>query len=57
MLTGSRFAGYGPLRISRDFMHVPGLIEFRDGQLLSVNLLKSTPYADDLLACLERFWQ
>ncbi len=57
ILTGSRFAGYGPLRIRRDLMRVPGLVEFRDDQLLSVKLLKSTPYASDLLACLERFWQ
>lgn len=57
IVTGSRFEGYGPLRISRDLMHVPGLVEIRDGQLLSVKLLKSAPYASELLACLERFWE
>lgn len=57
ILTDSRFEGYGPLRISRDLMRVPGFVEMRDGQLLSVKLLKSVPYASDLLACLERFWE
>ena len=57
ILADSRFEGYGPLRISRDLMRVPGLVEMRDGQLLSVKLLKSAPYASDLLACLERFWE
>lgn len=57
ILADSHFAGYGPLRISRDLMRVPGLVEISDGQLLSVKLLKSTPHATDLLACLERFWE
>ena len=57
ILADSRFEGYGPLRINRDLMHVPGLVEIRDAQLLSVKLLKSSPYARDLLACLERFWE
>lgn len=57
ILADSRFEEYGPLRISRDLMHVPGLVEIRDRHLLSVKLLKSTPYASDLLACLERFWE
>jgi hypothetical protein len=57
LLADSRFEGYGPLRISRDLMRVPGLVEIRDAQLLSVKLLKSSPYARDLLACLERFWE
>lgn len=56
ILADSPFEGYGPLRISRDLMPVPGLVEIRDAQLLSVKLLKSSPYARDLLACLERFW-
>lgn len=57
LLADSRFEGYGPLRISRDLMRVPGLVEIRDAQLLSVKLLKSSPYARDWLACLERFWE
>jgi hypothetical protein len=57
ILADSRFKGYGPLRISRDSMRVPGLVEIRDAQLLSVKLLKASPYASDLLACLERFWE
>ena len=57
ILVDSRFEGYGPLRINRDLMRIPGLVEIHNGQLLSVKLLKSTPYASDFLACLERFWE
>jgi len=56
ILTDSPFADYGFLRITRDLFHIPGVIEMEQGQLLSVKLLKSSPYAEDLLACLQRFW-
>lgn len=57
ILADSPFADYGQLRISRDLMHIPGLIEFQQGRLLSVKLLRSTPHAAELLDCLKRFWQ
>jgi hypothetical protein len=56
ILADSPFAAYGFLRITRDLFRIPGMIEMEHGQLLSVKLLKSSPYAEDLLACLQRFW-
>lgn len=57
ILSDSPFADYGPLRISRDLMHIPGRIEFQQGRLLSVKLSRATPHAAELLDCLKRFWQ
>jgi len=56
-LRHTSLAGLGPLRITRDLFRVPGLVEFRDGQLFSVKLLKSAPHADPLLAALRCFWE
>jgi hypothetical protein len=56
ILADSPFADYGPLRICRDLMRVPGTIEIDQGQLLSVKLLSSWPNAQHLLDCLARFW-
>lgn len=53
----SPFADFGLLRITRDFLCIPGRVEIENGQLLSVKLLQSSPYADDLLVCLRRFWE
>ena len=57
ILHDSPFATYGALRISRDLLRIPGYVEVENGQLLSVKLLKSSPYAADLLDCLRRFWE
>lgn len=57
ILQDSPFADYGSLRISRDLLRIPGHVEIEDGQLLSVKLLKSSPYAADLVDCLRRFWE
>jgi hypothetical protein len=54
ILVGSTFADYGPLRISRDLMRVPGFVELRDGQLVSVRFLKSVPQIEALITCFER---
>ncbi|MDX1474453.1 MAG: transposase [Reinekea sp.] len=51
------FAGFGPLRITRDLFRVPGHIEWHQGQLFSVKLLKSVPHADQLLVVLRRFFE
>ena len=56
ILRDSPLADFGFLRITRDLFAIPGLIEMEQGQLLSVKLLRSSPYAEDLLACLQRFW-
>ncbi|MBN1220427.1 MAG: hypothetical protein JXM69_15985, partial [Anaerolineae bacterium] len=57
ILADSPFVDYGFLRITRDLFRIPGVVEMDQGQLLSVKLLKSSPYAEDLLACLQRFWE
>ncbi len=57
ILADSPFAGWGPLRIGRDLLRIPGQIEIENRHLLSVKLLKSSPYAADLLPCLARFWE
>ena len=56
ILADSPFAEYGPLRITRDLMRVPGLVEFENGHLLSAKLLETSPHAAELAACLARFW-
>ena len=53
----SPFADFSFLRITRDLLCIPGLVEIEQGQLLSVKLLRASPFADDLLVCLARFWQ
>lgn len=57
ILRDSPLANFGFLRITRDLFSIPGVIDMENGQLLSVKLLKSSPYAADLLACLQRFWE
>lgn len=57
ILTDGPFQDYGPLRITRDLMRTPGLVEVRDGKLLSVKLLRSSPHVSELLDCLARFWE
>ncbi len=56
ILANSPFASYGFLRISRDLFRIPGLLKMENGRLLSVKLLRSSPYAVDLIDCLQRFW-
>jgi hypothetical protein len=56
-LTDTPFEHYGFLRITRDLLRIPGLVEIEDGQVLSVKLLKSSPYAAPMLDCLARFWE
>ena len=56
ILADSPFADWGPLRISRDLFRIPGQLEWQNQRLLSVKLMSASPYAADLLTCLERFW-
>ena len=53
----SPFETFGLLRITRDLLCIPGYVEIDNGQCLSVKLLKSSPFASDLLVCLRRFWE
>lgn len=57
LFVDSPFQSFGCLRISRDLLRIPGYVESENGQLLSVKLLHSSPYARDLLPCLQRFWE
>jgi hypothetical protein len=55
-LTGSCFEGFGPKRIVRDLLAIPGMVTFNEAsQVKSIDLLKSHPYAEKLLICLERY--
>jgi hypothetical protein len=57
ILADSPFEQFGFLRITRDLFSIPGHVQIENGRLLSVKLLKSSPFAADLLDCLRRFWE
>ena len=54
-LLGSRFDTYGPKRIVRDLLAVPGRLVFADGQLVRVELLSQNQFAQDLRNCLVKY--
>ena len=54
-LIGSRFEGYGPKRIIRDLLQMPGKLTFCDGKLTRIELLSLKQFSKDLLICLERY--
>lgn len=56
-LSGSPFVGYGPKRIVRDLLHLPGRLVFDeyDHRLVRVELLSQNQFAEDLLVCLLRY--
>jgi hypothetical protein len=54
-LIGSRFENYGPKRIIRDLLRIPGNLTFRDGSIAKIELLTQKQFSQDLLICLERF--
>lgn len=54
-LAGSKFEGYGPKRIVRDLLAVPGKLVFDDQQLVRVELLSQNQFSKDLAICLERY--
>jgi hypothetical protein len=53
-LIGSPFETFGPKRIVRDLLAIPGQAVFDGPQLTRIDLLDSHPYAEQLLICLER---
>jgi len=55
-LTGTTFAGYGPKRIVRDLLTIPGRLYFEGGKLKRIELLSSHQYAAEMLNCLERYY-
>jgi hypothetical protein len=54
-LTASPFEGFGPKRIVRDLLAIPGRLFFEGSQLKRIELLQSHQNAKDLLICLERY--
>jgi hypothetical protein len=54
-LVGSRFEGYGPKRIIRDLLQMPGKLTFEDGKIAKIELLSQKQFSKDLLICLERY--
>lgn len=54
-LLGTRFASYGPKRIVRDLLTMPGKLVFEDSKLVRVELLTLNQFARDLAVCLERY--
>ena len=54
-LVGSRFEGYGPKRIIRDLLQMPGRLTFSNGKLVRIELLSLKHFSKDLLIQLERY--
>jgi len=54
-LVGSRFEGYGPKRIIRDLLRMPGRLTFVDGKIAKIELLTQKQFSQDLLICLEKY--
>ena len=54
-LVGTQFEGFGPKRIVRDLLRMPGRLIFADGQLVRVELLSLKQFSGDLAICLERY--
>jgi hypothetical protein len=54
-LLGSRFEGYGPKRIIRDLLRMPGNLTFVNGNIAKIELLSQKQFSQDLLICLERY--
>ena len=53
-LLDSRFAGYGPKRIIRDFLATPGRLIFDQGRLVRVEILSLANFADDIVCALQK---
>lgn len=54
-LKGSRFDDYGPKRIVRDLLRIPGRLIFDNGHLARVELLSQNQFSKDLAMCLLRY--
>ena len=54
-LVGSRFEGYGPKRIIRDLLQMPGKLTFVNGKIAKIELLSQKHFSKDLVNCLERY--
>jgi len=54
-LVGTPFAGFGPKRIVRDLLAIPGRLVFDRGQLVRVDLLSLKQFSKELAIGLERY--
>jgi hypothetical protein len=54
-LVGTRFENFGPNRIVRDLLTMPGKLVFEGDRLSRVELLTQKQFAGDLAICLERY--
>lgn len=54
-LAGSAFASYGPKRITRDLLAIPGRVYFQGDELKRIALLSTHQYALKMLQCLEKY--
>ena len=50
-LAGSSFAGYGPKRIVRDLLNIPGLVSWSEN-LVQIDLLSQNQFSEELVMCL-----
>ena len=54
ILVGSSFANFGPQRIVRDLLSIPGRLVFSGTQLKRIDLSATHPYARELLTYLQK---
>lgn len=52
MLTGSPFESFGPQRVVRDLLTIPGSVHIQNGKLQRVTLWETHPYAKEMANCL-----
>ncbi|MEA3339820.1 MAG: hypothetical protein U9R15_07625 [Chloroflexota bacterium] len=54
-LVDTAFAGYGPKRIVRDLLAIPGRLYFEEDELKRIELLSTHQYAVEMLKCLKKY--
>jgi len=57
MFAHSRFERYGMLRLVQDVFSLPGTLEFKGDRLHKVSLLRTHPYAPEILSCVEHLFR
>jgi hypothetical protein len=55
VLLNTKFAGYGPKRIVRDLLNIPGRLVFVDHRLTKIELRKSNEVSQDLIILLKKY--
>ena len=54
-LADTKFADFGPKRMVRDLLAIPGKLTFEGTQLKRIELLESHPHAKNMLICLKKY--